>query len=126
MRDETLSNTSPDIPDRHSGARTALASIGAIASVLAASSCCLPILPVLLAAGFAGSSAFLAAARPYLLGAAILFIGYGFYQARRAKKCRRRPNVIASVLLWVAAAFVVISIFFPQVMANASANLLAH
>lgn len=111
---------------RHSVTRTALASIGAISSVLAASGCCLPILPLFLAAGFAGSSAFLTAARPYLLGASILFIGYGFYQASRAKKCRRRPSVIASVLLWVAAVFVVISVLFPQVMANASASLLAH
>jgi hypothetical protein len=103
-----------------------LASIGAIGSVLAASSCCLPILPLFLAAGFAGSSAFLAAARPYFLGASILFIGYGFYQAWRAKECRRQPNVIASVLLWVAAVFVAISIFFPQVMANASASLLSR
>lgn len=126
MRKQTTSNISADAAGRHSGTRTALASIGAIGSILAASSCCLPILPLLLAAGFAGSSALLAAARPYLLGASILFIGYGFYQAWRAKKCRRRSSGIASVLLWVAAGFVVISIFFPQVMANASADLLAR
>jgi hypothetical protein len=111
---------------RYSGTRSAFASIAAIGGVLAASSCCLPILPFLFAAGFAGSSAFLSAARPYLLGASILFIAYGFYQAWQAKKCQRRPSVIASVLLWVAAVFVVISIFFPQVMANASASLLAR
>jgi hypothetical protein len=126
MPEETANNTIPDTGARHSAIRTALASIGAIGSVLAASSCCLPILPFFLAAGFAGSATFLSAARPYLLGASILFIGYGFYQARRAKKCQRRPNVIASILLWVAAVFVVMSIFFPQVMANASASLLAH
>jgi len=34
--------------------------------------------------------------------------------------------LIASVLLWFAALFVVISILFPQVMANASASLLAR
>jgi hypothetical protein len=34
--------------------------------------------------------------------------------------------VISSILLWVAAVFVVISIFFPQAMANASASLLAR
>ena len=126
MRGETTSNTIPDTGARSSATRTALASIGAIGSVLAASSCCLPILPFLLAAGFAGSSTFLSAARPYLLGASILFIVYGFYQARRAKKCRRRPNLIASIVLWVAAVFVIMSIFFPQLMANASASLLAH
>ncbi len=108
------------------GARTLLASIAAIGSILAASSCCLPILPFLVAAGFAGGSAFLSAARPYLLGASILFITYGFYQASRAKKCQRPPSVISSVLLWVSTAFVVISIFFPQVMANAAASLLAR
>lgn len=125
MREQTTSATA-NAAGRQSGTRTALASIGAIVSIVAASSCCLPILPLFLAAGFAGSSAFLAAARPYLLGASILFIGYGFYQAWQAKKCRRRHGVIASVLLWVAAVFVVISIFFPQVLANASANLLAR
>jgi hypothetical protein len=76
MREQT-SNTAMDPAGRYRGTRTALASIGAVGSVLAASSCCLPILPLLLATGFAGSSAFLAAARPYLLGASILFIGYG-------------------------------------------------
>jgi hypothetical protein len=126
MREQTTSNTIADTAARFSGTRTVLASIGAIGSVLAASGCCLPILPLFLAAGFAGTSALLAAARPYLLGASILLIGYGFYQAWRAKKCRRRPNVIASALLWIAAVFVVISIFFPQVMANASASLLAR
>jgi len=124
MREQTTNRVAD--ADRYSVTRTALASIGAIGSVLAASSCCLPILPLFLAAGFAGSSAFLTAARPYLLGASILFIGYGFYQAWRAKKCRRRPRVIASALLWAAAVFVVISILFPQVMANASASLLAR
>src|SRR5438552_6338950 len=102
-----------------SGARTTLASLAAIGSVLAASSCCLPIMPFMMAAGLAGGSTFLSAARPYLLAASILFIAYGFYQAWQAKKCQRQPNVIASALLWVSAVFVVISIFFPQVMAYA-------
>jgi cytochrome bd-type quinol oxidase subunit 2 len=65
----------------------------------------------------------LSAARTYLLSASILFIGYGFYRSWRAKKCQRRPNVVASTLLWVSTIFVVISVFFPQVMANAAAGL---
>jgi hypothetical protein len=112
--------------NQHTGARTTLASLAAIGSVLAASSCCLPIVPFMMAAGVAGSSTFFSAARPYLLGASILFIAYGFYQASRAKECQRRSNVIASVLLWVSAVFVVISILFPQTMANAAAGLLAR
>src|SRR5579863_2693025 len=110
----------------YSGTRSAFASIAAISSVLAASSCCLPILPFLFAAGAAGSSAFLAAARPYLLGASILFIAFGFYRAWRAKQCRRKPGVVSAILLWASAAFVFTAIFFPQAMANAAADLLAR
>ena len=106
--------------------RTTVTSLAAIGSVLAASSCCLPVLPFMMAAGLAGGSTFLSVARPYLLAASVLFIAYGFYQAWRAKKCRRRPSAISSVLLWVSAVFVVISIFFPEMMANAAAGMLAR
>ncbi len=125
MREQTMPDSTTE-PRQYSGAHTTFASLAAVGSVLAASSCCLPILPFMMAAGLAGGSAFLSAARPYLLAASILFIAYGFYQAWRAKKCQRRPGAIASALLWVSAAFVVISIFFPQVMANAAAGLLAR
>lgn len=113
-------------PNEHSEARTTFASLAAIGSVLAASSCCLPILPFMMAAGLAGTSTFLSAARPYLLVASVLFIAYGFHQSWRASKCRRRPNALTSALLWISAVFVVVSIFFPQVMANAAAELLAR
>ena len=111
---------------RQSEASTTFASLAAIGSVLAASSCCLPVLPFMMAAGLAGGAAFLAAARPYLLAASIFLIGFGFYQRWRAKKCQRRPSVIGSVLLWGSTVFVVVSIFFPQVMANAAADVLAR
>jgi len=124
MREQTSATTST--PGRRSGTGATIASIAAIGGVLAASSCCLPILPFVLAAGFAGGSACLSAARPYLLGASILFIAFGFYQARRAKACQRRPSVISSVLLWVSTVFLFISIFFPQAMANAAADWLAR
>jgi hypothetical protein len=104
----------------------ALASLAAIGSVLAASSCCLPLLPFVIAAGFASGSAFLSAARPYLLATSVLFIAFGFYQVRRAGKCQHRRSPISVVLLWVSAGFVFLSIFFPQVMANAAASLLAR
>jgi Mrp family chromosome partitioning ATPase len=109
-----------------SGRSTTLASLAAVVSVLAASSCCLPVLPFMMAAGLAGGSAFLSAARPYLLAASVLFIGYGFYQGRRARKCQRRAGIINATLLWLSTAFVLLSIFFPQVMANAAADLLAR
>ena len=100
-----------------------IAGVAAVGGVLAASTCCLPVLPFVMAASFAGSSAFLSAARPYLLGASILLIAFGFYQARRVKACRRRPSRIGTVLLWFSTAFVLMSILFPQIMANAAADL---
>jgi cytochrome bd-type quinol oxidase subunit 2 len=106
--------------------RTALAGLAALGSVVAASSCCLPILPFAFAAGAAGSSAILTAMRPYLLGVAAAFIAYGFYQAWRAKQCRRRPNFLSTLLLWTSAVVVAVSLFFPQVMAEAAADLLAR
>jgi hypothetical protein len=109
----------------HNDRRGALASLAAIGSVLVASSCCLPVLPFLLAAGFAGSSAVLNRLRPYLLVAAILFVAYGFYQSWRAKSCSSGPRVFNSVLLWISVTFVVVSTLFPQVLANAAADLLA-
>src|SRR5205085_2160419 len=104
----------------HSG----LIGVAALGSLLAASCCCLPVIPFLAAAGFAGGSAFLSAARPYLLTASVLLIGFGFYQAWREKKCERRPSVTGAALLWLSTVFVAISILFPQTMANAAADLL--
>jgi hypothetical protein len=106
--------------------RTAAVSIAAIGSVLAASACCLPVLPFAMAAGFAGGSAFFIAARPYLLGVSVLCIAYGFYQARQAKKCSRKPGIVAPILLWISTAFVAFSIVFPQAMANTAADLLSR
>ena len=105
-----------------SGAGTAAASLAAIGSLVAASSCCLPLFPFMMAAGLAGTSAFLTEVRPYLLVGSILFIAFGFYQARRARKCNRRTSTVALVLLCVSAGFVLISILFPQIIANAIAG----
>ena len=121
----TLRHTSPPAESSRSG-RTALAGLAAIGSVLAASSCCLPILPFVFAASLAGGSTVLTALRPYLLGTSILFVGYGFYQARRNQRCRRKPNVISTALLWFSAFLVFVSILFPQALANAAASLLAR
>jgi hypothetical protein len=77
----------------------------------------------MMAAGLAGTSAFLSEARPYLLIGSVVFIAYGFYQSWRAKRCRRRTSVLVAIVLWLSAGFVFISIFFPQVMANAIAGI---
>ena len=77
----------------------------------------------MMAAGLAGTSAFLSEVRPYLLIGSILLIAFGFYQARRARQCNLRTSVVTKILLWISAAFVLVSVFFPQIMANAIANL---
>lgn len=105
--------------------RTILASVAALGSVIVASSCCLPLLPFLFAAGAAGSSAYFVRLRPYLLVISVLLIGFGFYQRWRAKKCNRRPGVYSAILLWFSAIVVFVFIVFPQVIANMLANFMA-
>src|ERR1043166_4935863 len=85
--------------------RTVFASLGALASVLAASSCCLPLIPFL-------------AGRPFLLALWGLLFAYGFWRARRARQCYGRPSRWSTVLLWLSAVCVVVSIFLPQVIAE--------
>jgi hypothetical protein len=98
--------------------KTALASLGAIGSILAATSCCWPILPFLFAAGTAGSSVWLMRLRPYLLAASTLFVAFGFYQAWRAKRCHSKPRLLSTLLLWFSAVVVLVSILFPEALAN--------
>jgi putative Ca2+/H+ antiporter (TMEM165/GDT1 family) len=114
------------MPESRAALSPAAASLAAIGSVLAASSCCLPILPFAMAAGAAGSAAFLNVARPYLLAASILFIAFGFWQASYAKKCHRKPSAVSAALLWFSTIFVALSLFFPQAMAGIAADLLSH
>jgi hypothetical protein len=112
--------------ENKSGSRgTALASLAALGSVIAASSCCLPLLPFLFAAGAAGTSAFLAQLRPYLLVVSVLLIAFGFYKSWRAKQCNCKPSLISTFLLWFSAFVVFVFIFFPQLIANLVADLLA-
>ena len=106
--------------------RTIGASLAALGSVVLASSCCLPMFPFLLAAGAAGSSAFFVRVRPFLLGASVVLVVFGFYQRWRARQCNSRPNVLSAILLWSSAVVVVVSILFPQIIANLVANFLAR
>jgi hypothetical protein len=104
---------------------TVIASITALGSVIVASSCCLPFLPFLFAAGAAGTSAFVVQLRPYLLVLSVFLIAFGFYKSWRAKKCNCKPSLVSTFLLWFSAIVVVAFIFFPQVIANLVADLLA-
>jgi len=102
---------------RNIGRGTILASTVALVSAVAASSCCLPLLPFVAAAGLAGSSAWLAAVRPYLLAASVLLIGFAFFQSHRAKQCNCGPSRLSTMVLWLSAAVVAVMILFPQVVA---------
>jgi hypothetical protein len=102
--------------------KTIAASSGAMASSLLTLACCLP-LPFLGAAGLAGASVFLSAARPWLLGLSVILLGAGFFQVYRGMKCRARQNKIALVLLGLAAVLVVLLLFFPQVLAGLLADI---
>jgi hypothetical protein len=104
-------------PSRPKDRLTIAASTAALASAVAASSCCLPLLPFVAAAGFAGSSALFVTLRPYLMAASVLLIGFGFYQAGRAKRCSRRPSSLSTAVLWFSAAVVAVMILFPQTVA---------
>ncbi len=104
------------------------AALSAVGSVLAALTCCLPVLPFVLAAETASSASFLAryvgALRPYLLAVSVLFIALGFYQSRRATQCNCKPSVLSQVVLWLSALIVAISILLPQAFADLVERLL--
>jgi hypothetical protein len=102
-------------PDQNTGARPAL---GALASLLAALSCCLPFGPVIAAAGAAGASAFLVSARPWLMGLSVGLLAWGFRQAYTARACNARPALWSRALLWIALAANGAFLFFPQQAAS--------
>jgi len=105
-----------------------VAAISAVGSVVAAATCCLPVLPFVLAAGTASSAVFLSSfirtLRPYLLGLSVLLIALGFYQSRRASQCSRKPTLLSQVILWVSTLIVAISILLPQAFADLVERLL--
>ena len=107
---------------------TFIAAISAVGSVLAAATCCLPVLCFVLAAGTASTvtflSSFVSALRPYLLGVSVLLIALGFYQSRRATQCNCKPSVLSQVVLWLSALIVAISILLPQAFADLVERLL--
>src|SRR5215831_17041440 len=96
---------------RQAGRGTILASTVALASAVAASSCCLPLLPFVAAAGLAGSSAWFTAVRPYLLAASVVLIGFAFFQSHRAKQCNCPPTKLSTAVLWFSAIIVAVMIF---------------
>jgi hypothetical protein len=69
------------------------------------------------ALGFAGISVWAAAYRPWLLGAACMFLCLGFFQTFFRKTCVKR-SATSLVLFWTAVIIVVLVLLFPQLIAS--------
>src|SRR3989442_10772407 len=101
------------VSDKTQGSkRTIAASLAALGSVVLASSCCLPLLPFLFAAGAAGTSALFVKLRLFLLIASVPFIAFGFYQSWRASQCACQPSTLRAILLWFSAVLLVFLTLF--------------
>src|SRR5438445_12766128 len=99
-----MSQVEENRENNKSGSRsTVVVSLAALGSVVAASSCCLPLLPFVFAAGAAGTSAVIAQLRPYLVVLSVLLIAFGFYKSWRAKQCNCKPSGINTFILWLSA-----------------------
>jgi mercuric ion transport protein len=92
-----------------------MATGGAVLAAFAASLCCIgPLLFVVLGLGTFGAATAFEPARPYLLGAAVLLLAFGFYRAyfRReecapGEACATKPVSRASRIgLWIASVMV--------------------
>lgn len=101
-----------------------LAAVSALASFIAAGSCCLPLGPVLIAAGFAGLSALLETLRPWLIGCSVVSLSAGFWLAYGRKRCDTRPGRVSVALLWSALAITLVMMLFPGVIAGLVADAL--
>jgi hypothetical protein len=100
--------------------KQAASPLAALTLALATLSCCVPF-GFLGALGLAGAATALQAYRPWLIGGAILLIGFGFYQLYgRKQQCRTRSGTI---MFWVSAIAVLVIFLFPQVIASIVAGL---
>ncbi|NOY65668.1 MAG: hypothetical protein GXO97_09805 [Nitrospirae bacterium] len=100
------------------------ASIGSIIASFLAASCCIgPAVFVLFgtSAGFLGKLSFLERFRPYLLGAALVMLGYSFYNLYVKKPdctCAEdiRNRRIARGIFWIGLVAVVFSLTFRKLI----------
>ena len=101
-----------------------MSSIAAIASLAAASACCLPVGTFLVAAGSAGAARILTPLRPWLIGISIGALVLGFVQTYGRSQCSIRRNLFSVILLWASAVVVLITLLFPQLVAGLIADKL--
>ncbi len=105
--------------------KTVLTTVGSVLSALLASLCCIgPVVFALIGAGSLGFAAAFEPYRPYLLALTLLFLGTAFYFTYRKREiqCEDGTCKVKSadkwhkIFLWIAAAFAVIFMFFPQIL----------
>jgi mannose-6-phosphate isomerase len=100
---------------------TLASSVAAVASALAALSCCLPLGPFVLAAGSAGASGLFLSLQPYLIAFSVLLLAVGFVQAFRARKCGRGRRAL-NVTVLLCSTGLVAAMLFLYVPASAPAG----
>jgi hypothetical protein len=93
------------------------AALGSIGSLIGAATCCIPLGTVLAAAGTAGVSAALDTARSWLMPLSVALIAVALWQTYRVKPESGRRPLAGQVVLWGAAAMVVVLLLFPQQVA---------
>lgn len=97
--------------------------IAAVASALAALTCCLPV-TFAAAAATASLGALAARYRPWLIGLSVALLVLGFVQmSRTARRCGRR-SIGTSIVFWTSAAVVTLVVVFPQLVAAVIADWL--
>lgn len=99
-----------------------LSSLAAIGSLIAATSCCLPVGAFLAAAGAAGAARILTPLRPWLIGFSVVALAFGFYQMYARSRCSVRCNWLSITVLWISAAVVALMLLFPQAIAGLLAD----
>lgn len=91
--------------------------VAAVLAALAALACCLP-LSFLGSAWLVAIAAWAGPYRVWFIGLAAALLVLGFVQLyRRRDQCNRRSR-LSIVLFWTSVAFVVLLVFFPQLIAG--------
>ncbi|MFV1957654.1 MAG: mercuric transporter MerT family protein [bacterium] len=104
--------------------RGTLSSLGTIAASLLAASCCIgPVIFIIFgtSVGFLSKFAIFSPFRPYLLGAALLMLGYSFWKLYLKKvdcNCEAdfRSRRIARGIFWAAASALIISASYLKIV----------
>jgi cytochrome bd-type quinol oxidase subunit 2 len=91
--------------------------VAAVIAALSTLACCLPF-GFLGAVGLASLSVWARAYAGWFLALAAVLLVVGFVQVYRGRNQCRKRSTVSVMLFWVAAAFVLLIILFPQVIAS--------